>query len=127
MIKFFKVLVLSVIITGCSSMEGLEISEATHSLIAIGKYSPEISESEVKIFLSLPEFEIVAMGMIEARGMGFTDEQRDKELAMIALKREAAKIGANGVVITSSSQETVSDSTNGSSTKHRIEGIAIRY
>ena len=108
-------------------MEGLETSEATHSLIAIGKYFPEISESEVKIFLSLPEFEIVAMGMIEARGMGFTDEQRDKELAMIALKREAAKIGANGVVITSSSQETVSDSTNGSSTKHRIEGIAIRY
>jgi hypothetical protein len=127
MIKLFKLLVLLVFITGCSSMEGLETSEATHALIAIGKYSPEISESEVKIFPSLPEFDIVAMGMIEARGMGFTDEQRDKELAMNALIREAAKIGANGVVITSSSQEIMSVSINGKSTEHRIEGIAIRY
>ena len=125
--KFFKVLVLSVFITGCSSMEGLEISEATHGLIAIGKYYPEISESEVKIFQSLPGFDLVAMGMIEARGMGFTDEQRDKELAMKALIREAAKIGANGVVITGSSQEIMSVSTNGKSTEHRIEGTAIRY
>jgi len=127
MIKYFEVLVLLVFITGCSSMEGLETSEATHGLIVTGKYYPKISESEVKIFLSMPEFDMLAMGVIEARGMGFTDEQRDKELAMNALIREAAKIGANGVVITSSTQEVMSVSKNGKSTEHRIEGIVIRY
>ena len=108
-------------LTACSA---LETSEATHMLS--GQAYAAISPESVSIYIQKPDFEYVVIGIVEARGMGFTNEARDQELAIQALKREAAAIGANGVIISDSTQQIVSVSKDGTSTERRIKGLAIR-
>ena len=102
----------------------LETSEATHMLN--GRSYPPVSADAVVIYVQKPDFEYITVGIIDARGIGFTDEARDQELALKALKREAASIGANGVVVTESGQQIAGVSKYGTTTERRIKGIAIR-
>lgn len=118
-----------------------DISEATHILQANEAYKPT-SESQITIFSYPPSFEYSVIGTIEAYGMaempviqqldvlstllGVNDgpgEKEDMALALRALKREAASIGANGVIIVKSMQERASENA----TQRRIFGAAIRY
>lgn len=102
----------------------LETSEGTH--LSNGQsYSPSDAAS-VSIYVEKPSFKYAIVGVVEARGMGFTNEARDQELAIQALKREAASMGANGVIISDSKQEIADISKNGTSTERRIKGLAIR-
>jgi uncharacterized protein YbjQ (UPF0145 family) len=109
-------------VAGCAA---LETSEATHMLS--GAAFPPIAVDAVSIYLQKPDFQYTVVGVVEARGMGFTNEARDQELAVQALKREAASIGANGVIISGSSQDIAGVSKYGTSTERRIKGVAIRY
>jgi uncharacterized protein YbjQ (UPF0145 family) len=79
----------------------------------------------VSIYIEKPNFEYTVVGTVEARGMGFTNEARDQELAIQALKKEAASIGADGVIISDSNQEIANISKDGTSTERRIKGLAI--
>ena len=96
-------------------------------------YGP-IDESQVSIFLFKPDFPFKIIGSIEARGIaeaGLVNlltlsqptEKQDMELALKALKQEAASIGANGVIVVKQGQVRVSSTA----TERRIQGAAIRY
>ncbi|MEI7612169.1 MAG: hypothetical protein WCK63_04625 [Betaproteobacteria bacterium] len=107
------------------------VSEASHVLQPGENHSPT-DESEVQIYTYKPSFPFKVIGTVDARGMAAADalqilslskpgEKEDVELAMRALKREAASIGADGVIIAHQRQVRVSDSA----TERRITGIAI--
>lgn len=108
-------------LAGCAV---LETSEATH--ILNGPSFPPTSPDSVFIYIQKPEFDYITVGIVEARGMGLTDESKDQELALRALKKEAASIGASGVIISDSTQQIAGVSKYGTSTERRIKGIAIR-
>ena len=112
------------VILGLSACAAFETSEATHMLN--GKPLPPVPVESVEVYIQEPEFAYSIVGTVEARGMGFTDEERDQELAIAALKREAASIGADGVLVTDSDQQIASVSKYGTSTERRIKGTAIR-
>jgi hypothetical protein len=120
-IKKLAVLLLANALVACAAFE---TSEATH--ILSGEAYPPVSEDAVVIYIQKPTFDYLVVGLVEARGMGFTDEARDQELAIEALKSEAASIGANGVIIGESNQEIVGITKYGTNTERRIKGIAIR-
>ena len=102
----------------------LETSEATH--ILNGEAYPPTPIESVVVYIQKPDFAYTVVGLVEARGMGITDETRDQELAMVALRREAASIGADGVIVTDSDQEIAGVSQYGTSTERRIKGTAIK-
>lgn len=110
------------LVTGCAE---LETSEGSH--ILNGPSYSAISPSQVSVFIQKPTFSYTVVGIVEASGMGFFTEKRDMQLAVAALKREAASIGANGVVIVQSSQDIAGISKSGTSTERRLKGVAIRY
>lgn len=85
--NILTVFVVFLSLTACSV---LETSEATHMLS--GQAYAVISPENVSIYIQKPDFEYVVIGIVEARGMGFSNEARDQELAIQALKREAASI-----------------------------------
>lgn len=107
-------------LTACAA---LETSEATH--ILNGPSYPPSDATSVSVYIEKPNFEYTVVGIVEARGMGFTNETRDQELAIQALKKEAASIGADGVIISDSKQEIADISKDGTSTERRIKGLAI--
>ena len=111
-------------LAACSTLEKLETSEATH--IPNGQSYPPTDLASVSIYIENPTFKYTIVGLVEARGMGFWDENRDQKLAIQALKREAASIGADGVIISDSRQQITHISKNGTSTERRIKGLAIR-
>ena len=108
-------------VSGCAVLDN---SEGSHLLN--GPAYSAISSSQVSIFLQKPNFSYTTVGIVEASGMGLTEKQ-DMQLAVAALKREAASIGANGVIIVQSSQDIAGISKHGTSTERRLKGIAIRY
>ena len=91
-----------------------------------GQTYPAIASENVSIYIQKPDFKYAVVGIVEARGMGLTNEARDQKLAIQALKREAASIGADGVIISESTQQIASVSKDGTSTERRIKGLAIR-
>jgi hypothetical protein len=117
-----------------------DVSEAVHVLQGDEQYSP-ISIDRVKVYAFKPDFKFKVIGEIEAHGRAtptvlqeldiisaLTDngnwpgEKEDMELAMSALKRETAEIGADGVIIVKQNQVNIG---NGE-TERRIVGAAIR-
>ena len=71
---------------------------ATGSSIVTGKVRPAISPSEVKIYLDPPsQFETI--GMVEASSEVEFSSQAAQDRAINELKKQAAKIGANGVLL----------------------------
>jgi len=99
--------------------------------------------SDVIVYIYKPDFNFKIIATIEARGMAEASqdlldqldvtrllsppkapsEKEDIELAMKALKAEAASIGAYGVIIAKSVQVRVSQNA----TERRIAAIAIRW
>ena len=71
---------------------------ATGSSIVTGKVRPAISPSEVKIYLDPPsQFETI--GIVEASSEVEFSSQAAQDRAINELKKQAAKIGANGVLL----------------------------
>ena len=120
-----------------------DVSEATFTPQGRVTYPP-VSEGQVEIFILKPDFKFRVIGVIEARGMAegsvsifdqldiisqlFGDrpaqpgEKEDIALAMRALRTEAAKNGAQGVIIIKSVQSPVGQGA----TERRIVAAAIR-
>jgi len=100
----------------------METSEATH--ILNGKAYPATDAQNIEVFLQKPDKEYIIIGLVESRGMGVTTEKKDLELSMRALKNEAAKIGADALIINTSQQKLVQSD---GSTERRISATAIRF
>jgi len=117
-----------------------QVSEANFTPQGSDTYG-SVPLSTVEVFVYKPDFKFKVIGVIEARGMytGGTlgdlfdinkwtsttpiGEKEDIALAMKALKEEAARVGATGVIIVQSRQIRVSQD---GSTERRINAAAIR-
>lgn len=78
---------------------------ATGSSILTGTKRPAINIEEVKLYIEPPQkYEVV--GIIEAASdLGWTSQQ-SQNYAVNELKKQAAKIGANGVLIQQTGEKT---------------------
>lgn len=122
-----------------STQTWADISEASFMPQGSEFHAP-VRESQVEVFVYKPDFKFKVIGIIEAHGMagGSTSlldqldivsklfdappgEKEDIALALKALKSEAAKAGATGVIIMRSQQVRVSQNA----TERRIKAAAI--
>ena len=79
---------------------------ATGSLIITGTKRPAISASEVKLYLEPPtEYETV--GIVNASGDVEFSEQAAQNRVLNKLKSQAAKVGANGMLLFSTETKSV--------------------
>ena len=77
----------------------------TGSSIVTGKTRPAIASTEVKIYLDPPaEFETI--GMVEGSSEVDFSTQAAQDRAINELKAQAAKIGANGVLLLNTGDKT---------------------
>jgi len=87
----------------------------TGSSIITGTKRPAINSNEVKIYLD-PPTKYESIGIIEVSSEVVFSRQAAQDKAMNLLKSKAAKIGANGILLTNSgsqSSETVGFYSNG--------------
>jgi hypothetical protein len=82
---------------------------STGSVTVTGTPRDPISASEVRVYADPPaDFDVIAL-LESAPGSGWTDQSR-QDKAVADLKEKAAKLGANGILLTG-----VADSGGGSS------------
>lgn len=79
---------------------------ATGSSIITGTKRPAINPNEVKIYLD-PPTQYENIGIIEVKSDVVFSRQSAQDKAMNELKIRAAKVGANGVLLTNSGSQTV--------------------
>ncbi|NRB43105.1 MAG: hypothetical protein HRU20_32335 [Pseudomonadales bacterium] len=119
-IKLSSILLISVL-SGCVG----QLSDSSH--VSISEEYPPTNISEISILLEAPAEEFIVIGLVESHGIGLT-ETKEKERSMQALKEEAASIGANAVIITSSSMETLRGFEGEPAGEENVlKGKAIRY
>lgn len=96
-----KIISLSIII-----LLGINIySCASGSAIVTGTVRSPIDPKQVKLYLETPEkYEVI--GLVNASSDSGLTEQGDMDYAVAELKKQAAKIGANGILLISSGDST---------------------
>lgn len=78
---------------------------ASGSAIVTGNMRAPIALEQVKIYLDPPaEFEVI--GLVNASSDAGWTEQGSQDYAIEELKKQAAKLGANGVLLVSSGERT---------------------
>lgn len=77
---------------------------ASGTAVVTGTQRPATNADDVKIYTEVPGGAEV-IGIVNAKGEGWTD-QDGLNRAVAELKKQAAKIGANGVVINSTGKTT---------------------
>lgn len=83
------------LLTGCAS-----------SAVLIGKARPEISPEQVKLYLRPPnKFEEIALLESSSRNSWAITSQGKMDAVIQRLKKEAAKLGANGILIQGTGSE----------------------
>ncbi|MDR1199618.1 MAG: hypothetical protein LBK94_11535 [Prevotellaceae bacterium] len=75
------------------------LSCATGSTIVTGTVRPAINPTEVKIYLE-PPFQYEVIGIVESSSDVEFSSQSAQDRAINKLKKQAAKIGANGIILT---------------------------
>ena len=86
----------------------LVIGCAAQSHVIVGTVRPPITPDQVKIYASPPkQYEQVAIVEASSRHSGAFTEQSKLDKAIGRLKEEAAKVGANGVLLQSTGTTTV--------------------
>jgi hypothetical protein len=78
---------------------------ATGSAIVVGEVRGAIEPSQVKLYLDPPE-EFETIGIVKASSDAGWSEQDSIDYAIEELKNQAAKIGANGVLIQATGQNS---------------------
>ena len=78
---------------------------ATGSAIVTGKARPAISPSEVKIYLDPPS-QYETIGIVEASSDVEFSSQAAQDRTISELKSQAAKIGANGIILLHSGEKS---------------------
>ncbi|EGQ7759829.1 hypothetical protein M5216_004435 [Vibrio vulnificus] len=96
-LKIFLLSVILLVLNGCAS----------GSALVTGTQRTALDISEVKLYLEAPaQYETI--GLVKASSdAGFT-QQASQDYAVEELKKQAAKIGANGVILTSTGEMTSS-------------------
>ena len=78
---------------------------ATGSSIVVGEVREAIDPDQVKLYLEVPEaFKVI--GIVTASSDAGWTEQDSVDYAVEELKNQAAKLGANGVLIGSTGEQT---------------------
>ena len=78
---------------------------ASGSAIVTGNTRPPVALEQVKIYLEPPaDFEVI--GLVSASSDAGWTEQGSVDYAIEELKKQAAKLGANGVLLVSSGEKT---------------------
>jgi hypothetical protein len=81
------------------------VSCASGSAIVTGDIRPAINSSEVRLYLD-PPAEYETIGIVEAASDVEFSSQAAQDRAIEELKEQAARIGANGVLITNTANES---------------------
>lgn len=118
---------LVVAISGCAT-------SGSTSMIATAK--DPIALEEVTVLMAFPpEYETIALLKCEDGGANFNSAEKTQNLCLKDLRERAAKVGANGLVLTSAGEKDdgaylvpVGNSmVMANSTKVQLTGTAIRY
>lgn len=83
---------------------------ATGSGIVTGQQRAPIDPGQVKVLLQAPPNHEV-IGLVEARSMGGMTDQEKQNYALEELKKQAAAIGANAIVLNTTGTEVTSGGT----------------
>jgi hypothetical protein len=90
---------------------------AASSHVIVGTVRPAISPEQVRIYLQPPpSYEQVAVIDASSQGSGAFTDQRKLDKAIARLKREAAALGANGVLLQGTEDKNVGSVGFGSGT-----------
>lgn len=119
-----KVAIIGVLafLDGCASNPDFCVMNCSSgNALITGHVKPPVSIDQVRLYVTPPaNYQVI--GLVEASGQGVFTEKQDYSLAVTELKRQAAKVGANGVIITQSYQRN----TDGKgASERRIAGQAI--
>lgn len=80
---------------------------ATGSSVVVGKVRPPIDPKEVNVYLQPPaKYETIAMVEASSRDSMATGDQAKMNLVIERLKEQAAKHGANGILLNSSGEQS---------------------
>ena len=103
--KLITAVLISVFLFGCAS----------GTVLVTGVEREPIDEAQVKIYLEAPEtYEVV--GMIEASSESGTTKKKKQNRAEKKLKKLAAEIGANGIIIRSVKEKEIVEPVHGGGT-----------
>tara|TARA_Y100001001_G_scaffold163199_1_gene191622 strand:+ start:460 stop:903 length:444 start_codon:yes stop_codon:yes gene_type:complete len=72
---------------------------ATGSALVTGERRAPIELEQVKIFHKEPDFEYEHIGIVKSESVEIASQQKAVDRALEELKKQAAKIGANGVIL----------------------------
>lgn len=96
-LKVFLWSVILLVLNGCAS----------GSALVTGVQRTALDISEVKLYLEAPaQYETI--GLVKASSDAGMTQQASQDYAVEELKKQAAKIGANGVILTSTGERTSS-------------------
>ena len=96
---------------------------ASGSAIVTGTKRTPLNPSEVRLYLEAPaSFEVI--GLVNASSDGGWTEQESQDYAVQELKSQAAKLGANGVLLEKTGERTSIVAWYGTGTYHMIPVIA---
>ena len=96
-----RIILISILLTFISSC-------ASSSHVLIGEKRSPISVNEVKIYSKEPKvFDVIAIIDASSKNSMVFTEQQKMDTAMVRLKEEAAKLGANGIILGSIGEEQV--------------------
>ena len=98
--RVFLFLGVVLLISGC----------ATGSGIVTGQTRPPIDPKQVRVLLQPPPNHEV-IGLVEARSMGGMTDQDKQNYALEELKKQAAAIGANAIVLNTTGTEVTTGGT----------------
>jgi uncharacterized protein YbjQ (UPF0145 family) len=79
---------------------------ASGSAIVTGNARPAIDPASVKIYLKEPQKSYEVIGLVQASSDAGWTEQGSQNYAVAELKKQAAKLGANGVLLTATGEKT---------------------
>ena len=83
----------------------LLVACASGSSIVTGTKRTPLDPSQVKLYLEFPEnFEVI--GIVNASSDSGLTEQASQDYALQELKNQAAKLGANGILLTTTGEKT---------------------
>ena len=92
----------------------LLLSACTSSHIILGEARPPIHHTEVKIYTDKPtQFETIAIVDASSKYSFSFTEQHKMDKALERLKQEAGKLGANGILLTSITDNESITTTSG--------------
>ncbi|HCJ4876788.1 hypothetical protein [Vibrio parahaemolyticus] len=80
---------------------------ASGSAIVTGVKRPALDFNQVRLYLEAPE-QYETIGIVKASSDAGITQQASQDYAVEELKKQAAKIGANGVILTTTGERTSS-------------------